>query len=94
MSLIFEWDESKNRLNVAKHRINFRDVQQMFDLPLLIGLDEDHKHDEFRWRAIGWLGTVLCLVVYSEPMENSIRIISVRKATKRELKLYGQVIEH
>ena len=35
MSLIFEWDESKNRLNIAKHGVDFVDVGRMFDLPLL-----------------------------------------------------------
>ena len=94
MSLTFEWDESKNRLNVVKHGIDFQDAKQMFDLPLLTGPDEDRIHDEHRWKAIGWLGTVLCLVVFSEPSENRIRIISARKATKREAELYGQVIKY
>ena len=94
MPLIFEWDESKNRLNLVKHGIDFIDAQQMFDLPLLTGPDEDRSHDELRWKAIGWLGTVLCLIVYCEPWENVIRIISVRKATKQEAKLCGQSIKH
>ncbi len=94
MSLIFEWDESKNRFNVVKHGIDFRDVKQMFDLPLLTSPDDDRTYNERRWKAIGWLETILCLVVYSEPVENNIRIISARKATKREAKLYGQVIKN
>ena len=94
MSLIFEWDDSKNRLNIAKHGIDFTDVQGMFDLPLLAGMDSAENHRELRWKAIGWMGMVLCLVVFSEPEEGRVRIISARKASKREAKHYGQIIKH
>ena len=94
MSLIFEWDESKNRLNITKHGIDFVDVGRMFDLPLLTCGDDTDIHGELRWKAIGWLETVLCLVVFSEPMEGRVRIISARKATKREAMQYGEIIKY
>ena len=94
MSLIFEWDESKNRRNISKHGIDFVDVQGMFDLPLLTCPDDADIQSEMRWKAIGWLGTVLCLVVFSQPKEGTVRIISARKATKREAEQYGQIIKY
>ncbi len=94
MSLIFEWDDSKNRRNITKHGIDFVDVQGMFALPLLTSPDDADIHGEIRWKAIGWLETDLCLVVFSEPEEGRARIISARKATKREANHYGQIIKH
>ena len=95
MSLIFEWDESKNRLNIAKHGIDFVDVQEMFDLPLLTYPDDgDDYYYESRWIGIGWLKTILCMVVFSEPMDGRIRIISARKATRQEAEQYGRIITH
>ncbi len=94
MSLIFEWDERKNQRNIAKHGIDFADVKQMFDLPLLVQLDQGKNHAQARWTATGWLRTCLCVVVFSEPGEDRIRVISIRKATKREAREYGQVIRY
>lgn len=94
MSLTFEWDEAKNRINIAKHGIDFVDVRRMFDLPLLAAPDDPGAHGELRWKAIGWMGTCLCLVVFSEPGEDCVRIISARKATRREANLYGQSIRN
>lgn len=36
----FEWDEDKNRENIAKHGIDFRDVPDMFTEPMLVALDD------------------------------------------------------
>ena len=94
MSLTFEWDESKNRLNIAKHGIDFIDLQEMFDLPLLTAPDDKGVHGELRWKSIGWMGANLCLVVFSEPGEDRVRIISARKASKQEARLYGQIIRN
>ena len=94
MSLIFEWDERKNQQNIIKHGIDFSDVKLMFDQPMLSRIDRRRRDDEIRWTAIGWLRTTLCLVVFSEPAEDRIRLISARKATKTEAKLYGQIIRY
>ena len=94
MSLIFEWDDSKNRRNIAKHGIDFADVGEMFDLPLLAFPDEVKNHGETRWKAVGWLNIVLCLVVFTESNEGRIRLISARKATSKERDLYGQIIRN
>ena len=50
-----------------------------------IDLDEDHA--EPRWIAIGFIGAVLHFVVFTERGDN-IRIISLRKATRREARTY------
>ena len=94
MSLIFEWDERKNQQNVTKHGIDFEDVKPMFDQPMLSRIDHASSDNELRWTAIGWMRATLCLVVFSEPAGNRIRLISARKATKSEAKQYGQIIRY
>ena len=86
--MTFEWDEEKNTINIAKHGIPF-------NLAALVFLDEKHiemfdkKHSDYedRWNIIGQAGKIL-FVVYTERKENTIRIISARKATKEEINEY------
>ena len=88
----YEWDDAKNRANVRKHGIDFLDVPSMFQHPMVTFLDEKQGYGEERWIGIGILGTISAVVVFAEPNENIIRIISVRKATKHEEKIYRDEI--
>ena len=91
----FEWDESKNEENIRKHGIDFRDVIEMFDHPMLTGLDTRSEYGEDRWIGIGLLGNVVAVTVYIEwEDEETIRIISARKATRDESKEYHKRIPH
>lgn len=90
----FEWDEAKNRANIRKHGIDFNDVPDMFQHPMLALRDDRANHDEERWISIGWIKTLIGVVVYSERRGDVIRIIFARKATKREGKLYVERIEN
>jgi uncharacterized DUF497 family protein len=84
----YEWDEAKNRLNIHKHGVDFMDVPSMFQHPMVMFLDQRKNYGEERWIGIGILKTILAVVVFTEPDEETIRIISARKATTHEEKIY------
>ena len=90
----FEWDENKNRVNIRKHGINFADVADIFKHPVLMSLDGREDYGEERWLAVGWIKAVIGVVVYVERMDDVIRIISARKATKSEVRRYEQGIQN
>ena len=84
---VVQWDEQKNRLNLHKHHIDFEDAALVFADPERVEIYDDlHSSDEDRYIAIGRVYDVL-FVVYTERGEK-IRLISARKATEREKKLY------
>jgi uncharacterized DUF497 family protein len=88
----FEWDESKNLENIAKHGLDFTDAPEVFNGPILERLDTRFDYGEERWIAFGLLRNVLCAaVVYTERSSNIIRIISFRKADKYEREAYYKV---
>ena len=80
----FEWNEAKNLDNIRKHEIDFVDVPKMFDSPMLIELDNRFDYGEDRWFGIGFLGSGIAVVVWTERQNDVIRIISARKATRQE----------
>ena len=86
----FEWDDAKDRKNIAKHGIPFRTAILVFADPNRIEkYDDVHSLDEERYLTIGEInGTFMVLtIVYTERSE-TIRIISARRATKREREEY------
>ncbi|WP_296250150.1 BrnT family toxin [Pseudomonas sp. UBA4194] len=90
----FEWDAHKNHINRCKHGIDFSDVPAVFSHPVFIRPDPRNCYGEERWIAIGWLTAAVAVVIYTEPAGDTIRIISARKATKQEVRLYAQAIEN
>ena len=90
----FEWNLSKARANLAKHRVPFELAQRVWDDPLHLVLPDRFEDGEQRWHAIGIVGPVaLLLVVHSYPeeeLENRVRIIGARKATRLERNLYEE----
>ena len=89
MDLMFEWDESKARINHRKHKISFNEAKTIFYDPFLLTFsDTDHSGNESRFVNIGMsIKTRTLLVVHTERNE-TIRIISCRKATKSEQRTY------
>ena len=90
----FDWDSNKNSKNILKHGIDFRAAVKIFDDPNFI-VNEDNRHDygEVRYQVIGAVYPHgVLLVVYTERHESTIRIISARKANKKERRLYQQNI--
>ena len=90
----YEWDEKKNRINMRRHNIDFSDVKEMFDYPMLIGLDAREDYREDRWVGIGILKNIVAVVIFTEVDDNTIRIISARKATKHERKKYEKGVQY
>jgi uncharacterized DUF497 family protein len=88
----FEWDENKNRINIRKHGIDFVDAADIFSHPMLTLPDRRENYGEERWIALGWIKAVMGVVVYVERIDDVIRIISARKATKSEVRRYEQNI--
>lgn len=85
--MLFEWDDEKNRINLRKHGIDFTDAAQVFfDENRIEQPDEFHSDDEDRWQVIGMVNEIL-FVIYTD-REDRTRIISARKADKRERRIY------
>lgn len=89
--LRFEWDEEKNRENIRKHGVPFEEAQTVFlDEHAMRFFDPDHSEDEDRFIMLGMIFKLRVLVVCHCFRKNDtvIRIISARKADKREAKSY------
>jgi len=81
----FDWDEAKRLENIWKHGIDFVDIPEVFDGPMLVHVDTRHEYGEDRWVGMGFLRSIVAVVVYVEWEDNdTIRIISARKATRNE----------
>lgn len=90
--LRFEWDETKNRSNRTKHGVWFEEAQSAFDDPdARVFADVDHSETEDRFLLLGMSSTARVLVVVHCYRESDavIRIISARKATRKETKAYA-----
>ena len=91
MSLRFEWDERKAEQNYAKHAVTFDLARAVFRDTLAFGFADDRKdYGENRCVMIGTAGEHILYVVYTEPEEDLIRLISARKATRNERQAYLQ----
>lgn len=83
----FEWDDEKEKLNRKKHKIAFDEAVTIFiNSPLQIFFDPDHSESEDRYIAIGIsIRSRILVVVHCESHSGTlVRIISARRATKRE----------
>ena len=88
--MLFEWDDEKERTNIKKHGIDFETAAKVFaDENRLEIYDEEHSEDEDRYITIGMIDNVACvvMVVYTERGE-AVRLISARKATSQERRMY------
>ena len=84
----FEWDDAKARANLEKHEVSFDVARRVFDDPAAVDrLDDDGTHGEDRSVITGMVAGSLLTVVYTV-REERIRIISARKATRREQDRY------
>ncbi len=67
---------------------------QVFDLPMLTMIDDRDGYGEDRWIGLGLMRGVVIVVVFTEPNQNTIRIISARKATKYEEKKFYEILKN
>lgn len=87
----FEWDENKNQINQRKHGISFEEAATVFyDEYAILFDDPDHSVDEDRFLIIGTTRRErICIVSHCyRGKEGAVRIISARKATRSEKRIY------
>ena len=95
MQYNFEWDPAKAKANLRKHKISFERGSQVFLDPFMVSIeDEEHSEGEERWLTLGRDKNSVLLVVnhtFREIDQDNcnIRLISARKATRRESKQYS-----
>lgn len=86
---VYDWDEDKRWLNIRNHGIDFAAVYD-FEWDTAVTLIDDREdYGEMREVAIGFIGDVLHVLVYTE-RDQQIRVISLRKANRQERRRYGQ----
>jgi uncharacterized DUF497 family protein len=84
----YEWNEAKRRANVAKHGVDFVDADR-FEWPTaVVRVDDREDYGELREIALGFIGVRLHLIAYTPLDEDTARIITLRKATRRETRDY------
>ena len=94
MPLTFEWDSRKARSNLAKHGVGFQEASTIFGDPLSLTIpDPEHSLSEERYITVGRAFSGKLLVVAHTERGDNIRIISARRASRRERKFYEKFIE-
>jgi uncharacterized DUF497 family protein len=88
----FAWDERKNRINKRKHGVSFETASAVFDDPYHLTRQDREVDGEPRWQTIGIVhGIHVLLVAHTvDEDEDRIRILSARKAARRERSMYAQ----
>ena len=91
----FEWDENKNKTNIRKHRVSFEEAETVFeDKNAVYDYDKTHSKYEDRFIVIGiseeYNRKLTVCHCYRSTNDEIIRIISARRATKNEIKIYEE----
>lgn len=87
----FEWDFTKDKKNLRKHGVSFKEASSVFyDALAVTGADPDHSEDEERLITFGMSSSGRLLVVAHTERDAAIRIISARVATSHERKIYEE----
>jgi uncharacterized DUF497 family protein len=84
----FDWDKAKSQANLEKHGISFDEALQIFDGPVLTWIDDRQDYGELRYITIGALSPKAVLVVVHTERNGKTRLISARKANRKERKRY------
>ena len=88
---MFSWDEAKNESNKRKHGVSFEAAKLVFDDPLHMTRQDCIENGERRWQTVGMVGEMLLFVAHTWheiEIGEHIRIISARRATKLERRIY------
>lgn len=90
MSGKFDWNDAKAASNLTKHGVSFEEAQAVFSDPRSVTVyDEGHSQAEDRFVTLGMSALGRLLVVAHTEHGETIRIISARKATRKESRTYG-----
>lgn len=80
----FEWDEAKRRSNLSKHGLDLGHVREVFDGFFVDELDLRQDYGEDRHVILGLLAGYVVQAVVTRPEDDVTRVISFRRATKKE----------
>lgn len=90
----FEWDANKNAANLAKHGLSFEDAVEVFEDPLQVTQLAHTIGDEVRLRTIGEVPYATLLVIHTLRHDKEgnprMRVISARRASRAERKIYDE----
>lgn len=86
---MFEWNDGKSRCNLTKHGLSFEDAEKVFDGPCLTFEDTRSNYGEERFLTLGRLHRRVVVIAHTYRGE-AVRIISMRKASSRERKLFEE----
>jgi uncharacterized protein len=90
----FEWDETKARSNERKHGVRFEDAMLVFADPYALAEQDRMEGGELRWQTLGLAGDIVLLLVAhtvrNKEEDEIIRIISARRAVRKERKRYDE----
>lgn len=90
---MYEWDEAKRQVNLRKHGVDFAIVEDFAWEHSIVFEDLRERYPEQRWVAVGPIGDIVFALVFTEPEESVTRVISLRRATKGERRLYAKEIQ-
>ena len=90
--MLFEWDDTKERANVAKHGIDFATAQRIFDGVVLTRPDMRRDYGEARHVSVGRIGPAVIVVAHTM-RGNRRRLISARPASRKERSSYHERIQ-
>ena len=88
----FEWDDWKNRSNIHKHGISFDLALSIFEGPVYTWTDDRQAYGEVRQVSIGSIENAAVAVVVHTDRNGVIRIISARRASRKEKRLYEEAL--
>jgi uncharacterized DUF497 family protein len=93
--MIFEWDDDKNKMNIEKHGLSFEAAPFVFGGFYLSRPDDRKDYGEKRYCGMGTLGPDGRVVIIAYTMRGKrIRLISMRKANKREQNIFYSAVKH
>ena len=90
-----EWDPTKNAENQVKHGVSFEEASELFtsERDYLEIFDEAHSEDEDRLIAVGVVRRGVIVIIWTERDDETVRIISARRATPLERLMYRKHLE-
>jgi len=88
---VAKWDERKRDANLRRHGLDFEGCESVFDYPVITREDAREAYGELRINLLGWLDGRVVQMTYAE-REEELHVISLREATKYEVRIYFKVL--
>lgn len=89
---MFEWDDDKNRKNIEKHGVSFEVASRIFENRTVTFIDTRFEYGELREVSLGIVSGIVVLTVVHTDRDGKTRIISARRADRKERQRYDQAI--